>query len=133
MNHFRIVAGAPGGGKSKKIIEMLRNSSGRAVMLDGDHSPSQIRQLSFENHADIRHVANRDQFLEELERLAGLDEPINIFIDAPFLSQEDFNFLKEKSSSQMPITVTLPVEPAGIAGQPFLTWPDDAYELIRVG
>lgn len=112
---------------------MLRNSSGRAVMLDGDHSPSQIRQLSFENHADIRHVANRDQFLEELERLAGLDEPINIFIDAPFLSQEDFNLLKEKSSSMMPITVTLPVEPAGVAGQPFLTWPDDAYELIRVG
>ncbi|HAH96640.1 MAG TPA: hypothetical protein DHD79_12305 [Firmicutes bacterium] len=133
MNHFRIVAGAPGGGKSKKIVEMLRTSSGRAVMLDGDHSPSQIRQLSFENRADIRHVANRDQLLEELERLVALDESINLFIDAPFLSQADFDILKEKSNSQMPITVTLPVELTGVAGQPFLTWPDDTYELIRVG
>lgn len=133
MNHFRIVAGAPGGGKSKKIIEMLRSSSARAVMLDGDHSPSQIRQLSFENHVDIRHVANREQLMQDIERLAELNEPIHIYIDAPFLSLEDYSFLKDKSSNQIPITVTLPVEPAGIADQLFMTWPDDAYELIRVG
>lgn len=130
MSHFTIITGEPGGGKSKKIVEMLRQADGPAVLLDGDHSPSQIRQLSWENHVQIRHVTNRAQILADIDEFVQAGQTVHVFIDVPFLSADDYLTLHERACPQMPITVTMQVDRSKPVDELFQNWPHESFNVL---
>lgn len=131
MSHFTVVAGKPGGGKSRRIIELLRSAGTRAVLLDGDHNPSQIRQLTWETRADIRYTPNRSELLKQVESIS-LDTPVHVFIDVPFLTPDDYRELHAMASEKMPVTVTLQLGDTSPADQLFETWSGGSFNLVRV-
>lgn len=131
MSHFTVVAGKPGGGKSKRIMELVRSADSRAVLLDGDHNPSQIRQLTWETRADIRYTPNRSELLSQVESLSQ-ETPVHVFIDVPFLTPDDYRDLREKASENMPVTVTLQMGETSPADQLLKTWSVGSFELVRV-
>lgn len=127
-----MVAGKPGSGKSKRIIEMIRTAGIRSALLDGGHTPSQVRQLAWENGVEIRYVPGQPDLWREVDALSGADDPVHIFIDAPFLTDDDYRLLHGRVSETLLITVTLRTDDTAREDQLLKAWPSETYRLIQL-